>query len=198
MPGRAVIATEVGERRCADRQLTMLQLGILENNGEHHPGLILDLGSGGLQFRLFDHVKLGSNIHVKMKGGRCYAGSVAWQRGDLVGISFAEELSPSELQQLLLTLAQARSPRLETNLKVLLRNGASTHVAQLRNISPRGAGLQIGGIKLPFRVVHLRVPGLGNIDGQVRWIQDDNVGIIFNEALSVRQLAMGIRAHGVL
>lgn len=190
-------AEAVCDRRSGDRQLMVLQLGILVSGTEHVPGLILDVGRGGLRFRSFKRPNMGSALRITLKGFGSVPCRLAWQRDDLLGLSFLKPLQQDELEKLLTTLASTRSPRLKTDLKVMMRSGAKTHVVRLLNISPRGAGLELGEIELQYSSIHLRLPGTKGVDGQVRWMRDGRVGVAFNDALNLRQLAEEIRALGV-
>jgi len=188
----------VADRRTTERHHSVLQLGLVKAGNLAQLALVLNVGCGGLHLRVFGNLPRHNQLRVNLRGGHTFAGRLAWQHGCDVGMQFHAPLSQAELSAVLSQPERnARAPRLTTEIKVLVRSGATRRPGTMLNISPRGAGITMANPDLPQRSIKLGIPGLGTLDAQLRWKNGNLAGVSFNEVVLLRNLARCIQASAI-
>ena len=185
------------ERRGSARHVNVLQMALLGVADHWQLCLVLNVGQRGVKARIFGDLK-GDNVTLKLRGGEALAARVVWRDAQLVGLEFAED----GLNSLpLLTFGGqdglARAPRLDLDLKIVVRCGAQIRAGRIQNISPAGARLELPRLRVSHPDLHLRLPGLGLIDAQVRWKSGSDVGVSFNRSLLFKELAQVVASSHV-
>lgn len=172
------------ERRSAGRVVNILQFGKVSSSGRLLPCVVVNVGEGGLQLRLHRDNPLHGSVTIELRGDLTLQGSIAWQRGRSVGISFASPLTETEFQMIkLANSAGTRIPRLPLCVKGMARDGANLSPFEMLNISPAGAGIRIDA-ELPFAgPVTLILPKIGAVPAQVCWRDGSSAGVRFNRPL---------------
>ena len=178
----------LSDRRRGARLVPVLQLASLEVDGRVQLGLVLDISVSGLSLRLTLSATPGQPITVCLREF-VIEGTIAWLNGGKAGVRFYDELQPEVLASLLSAFEpRMRAPRLSTDVIVKVRCGSAVYQASLQNISPSGAML---AIELPLaskEQVVVTLPQVGSLAGQVRWNDGARIGILFNRALSLKDL----------
>lgn len=177
------------DRRAAERHIVVLQLAILTCERQKQLCFVLNLSRGGMKIRIFGDQPASSRLSVTLRGDQTYEGEVSWRNGDLLGIAFEHELSIEELAGTLSgNGARARGARVPISIVASVRSGAKAFRAQLLNISPSGAAIDLGLSHVPERNLVLTLPGLPSIPAQVRWNEGSVAGVSFNSPLLLMQL----------
>jgi hypothetical protein len=178
------------------RRLTTLRVGTITIRGRRELCLIRNVSAGGLRAHVYSPLKPGDPVSVELKTNQQTAGSVSWVDGATVGISFAEELDIAEL----LTGQseeglQPRMPRVEADCLGELRIGARLYPINTCDVSQGGARIEIDH---PLRIgdnVVLTLEKLRPLAGVVRWYEDGQSGIGFNQVLPFHELVTWLRRH---
>ena len=188
MLSKLSVENEQSERRRGARLVPVLQLASLEVGGRLQLGLVLDISVSGLSLRLTLSATPGQPITVCLREF-VIEGTIAWLDGSKAGVEFHDELQPEVLDGLLSAFEpRMRAPRLSTDLNVKVRLGSAVYQASLQNISPSGAMFEI---ELPLahnEQVVVTLPQVGPVAGQIRWNDGARIGVLFNRALSLKDL----------
>jgi len=179
----------VTERRSSARHLNVLQTALLEVADHQQLCLVLNISQRGMKVRIFGALR-GDHATVRLRGGEALVAKVVWKDAELVGLEFAQDCFDS--LSLLTTGGQeglTRTPRLDLDLRIVVRCGAQIRAGRIRNISPAGARIELPRLQVSHPDLHLRLPGLGLIDAQVRWTKGSDVGVSFNRSLLFKELA---------
>ena len=179
------------------RRLTTLRVGTITIAGRRELCLIRNVSAGGLRAHVYSPLKEGQHVSVELKTNQQTAGRITWVDGGTVGISFDKEIDIGEL------LAsqdgegemQARMPRVEADSLGELRIGARLYPINTCDISQGGARIEIDH---PLRVgehVVLTLQKLRPVAGVVRWYQEGQGGISFNQVLPFHELVNWLRRH---
>ena len=185
------------ERRSSARHVNVLQMALLEVADHRQLCLVLNVGQKGMKVRIFGALK-GDNVSIRLRGGEAFMARVVWRDAQLVGLEFAEDCLNS--LPLLTTGGQdglTRTPRLDLDLKIVVRCGAQIRAGRIRNISPAGARIELPKLQVSHSDIHLRLPGLGLIDAQVRWKSGIDVGVSFNRSLLFKELAQVVASSHI-
>jgi len=180
------------------RRMTTLRVGTITIEGRRELCLIRNVSAGGLRAHVYSPLKAGDRVSVELKANQQTPGSVSWVDGATVGISFDEEI---DIAGLLASQAEgegglkARMPRVEADCLGELRIGARLYPINTCDISQGGARIEVDH---PLRVgenVVLTLQKLRPVQGVVRWYQDGQSGIGFNQVLPFHELVAWLRRH---
>jgi hypothetical protein len=133
---------------------------------------------------------------LELASGQAIAGKVDWRSDGEVGFLFDTPIDIiSTLARTLASLPAERRnmPRVEIRQLVAIRCGNKVEHARARNISQGGVGVET---KLELAVgdaVQLTFDALRPLEGTVRWAQDGQAGIAFNEELGWQMLMPWLR-----
>lgn len=120
-------------------------------------------------------------------------GVVRWASADRFGVEFDRETEilpalhrpPSRLRR-----KKVRPPRFVRSTPVRLETPRRTFDADLLNISLNGMRIATGERDLePMLRFSIRVDGLPELAGQIRWVGNGMIGVWFERALAYRELA---------
>lgn len=84
---------------------------------------------------------------------------------------------------------QNRPLRINIAATAVVREGRDTYTAKLLDLSSEGAKIESELAHEPGRLVSLEVDGMAPQLGQVRWSEDDRLGLRFQHPLSSEELA---------
>jgi hypothetical protein len=146
--------------------------------------------------RVYHEIAVGDEVKVELKSGQLLRGSVSWSRDDHVGVAFCE---PVDVEVALSSQAMTdagyfpRLPRIEVDYRMRLRCGSRYHTGRLRDISQRGAQVQISGSLSPEDPVSFMLRDLAPIPASVRWSRGTRVGICFNQSVQLEPLVRWIQ-----
>jgi len=179
-------------------RLTTLRVGTITIEGRRELCMIRNVSAGGLRAHVYSPLKEGDRVWVELKTNQQTAGSVSWVDGATVGISFDQEI---DIAELLTSPAegesgiQPRMPRVEADCLGELRIGARRYPINTCDASQGGVGIEIDH---PLRVgdnVVLTLQKLRPLAGVVRWYQNGQGGIGFNQVLPFHELVTWLRRH---
>lgn len=181
----------IPDRRKKDRQITIFRLAKIGSGLAEGWGFIKNISSSGVMIELHPSLELGDTTTVALTDDLELVGSVRWREGALVGMQFCSDINVTELLANLTIHNKsqpARLPRVRMTRSIILRIGSTLAKAEIRDISP--AGIRID-THYQFQVgnrLTLMVPELGDIAGTVRWQKGAEIGIKFQERVSVPQI----------
>lgn len=186
------------DRRKADRQITIFRLAKIESGVAEGWGFIKNISSSGIMIEIHPSFELGHTTTVAFTDDLELLGSVRWRKGALVGVQFCSDINVAELLANLTIHNKhqpARLPRVRMTRSIILRIGSAVVKAEICDISPAGIRInthyqcQIGNR------LTLLVPELGDLAGTVRWQKGTEIGIKFQERVSVPQITDWLANH---
>jgi hypothetical protein len=175
-------------------------MAALESSGNTQLCRITNVSSQGLQARVFVPINKGERVCIRVPDEFTADGEVVWIDGNVIGIQLTNALPASAL----LRFAggelghRRRLPRIQSSCEVQLSSHPKIYHCTLVNISPAGAMVVPRNDLPPPGPVEISVPDLPKLKGQVRWIDENRVGILFNNLLPLGQLANWLMSWGVV
>jgi hypothetical protein len=178
------------ERRGDDRLPSALCIVKLSTGKSEQLIRVCNLSAGGLMAEVGQMVTVGDEVTIEFNSAEIPA-TVIWTREGTAGFKFAVNIDLGEL------LAgrkprhgfRPRPPRLEVQCKANIRVGKTYYNCEVRDIS-------LGGMKVePIeeyclgKDVVVVVESLRPIKGQIRWFSERRAGVVFDEPLTLEELA---------
>lgn len=163
----------------------------LVSESERFPCSLQRLSSAGATLQIDAQLAEDEVLHLEMASGQQVPGRVDWCADGEAGFVFEAPIDIiSTLARTLASLPAERRamPRVEIRQLVAIRSGGTVEHARTRNISQGGVGIET---KLDLAVgdqVQLTFDALRPLDGTVRWAQDGQAGIAFDEGLGWQTL----------
>lgn len=182
-----------GERRGEDRTKATVYRPILFRT-DNLVGfcLLRDLSTGGLMGRVYTTFTPGQQITIEFHPDHCVTGIVAWSQDERMGVRFDSEIDVAQTISVLgKTHADGwikRAPRLPMDCEGEAVIGDRTLPFRLRDISQRGARLELSGVR-PGDEVSVRLKGLEPHKAVVRWVREGSVGLNFLRPFGLVELA---------
>jgi hypothetical protein len=136
-------------------------------------------------------------VGVALKSGQMLSGKVVWIKEANVGIAFDD---PIDVEEMLSNASltdngmQPRMPRVEVDWLATVRAGATTVWVTLRDISQGGVKFESDQPLPPGQQVTLIIDKYRSVAGVLRWYEDGNGGIAFNEPIPFQELMGWLRA----
>jgi hypothetical protein len=190
-------AAPIEERRSENRHRTVLRVAVIESGGRSQLCTVRNVSETGLKAKLFRKLAAGEEIRIRLREDEWLPGCVVWCQDGFAGIKFSQALDRLGLAEAfgLDEQRRPRVPRIKVNGTGSLRIGAIEVSAQIRDISPRGAGIRLERSLQPGPV-SLTLRGFGSVAGQVCWTSGTEAGVMFNEVLAIEALATWIAEYG--
>lgn len=183
------------ERRSQKRQRMVLRVGLLSDGRRTSFCLVNNISPTGVRVKLYASIASGSDVTLRVGDEAPVAGRVAWVRDAAAGIEFANALDPGALLRVTQKLppsSRRSSPRVKTVAKVLLRTGGRSYPGELRDISTSGAKIQVQRRVQLGPSVMITLPGMPPVRSFVRWIADQELGLMFEAPLPIQLIARWI------
>jgi hypothetical protein len=180
------------------RRLTTLRVGTIMIEGRRELCLIRNISAGGLRAHVYSTVHEGQKVLVELKSNNQTKGTINWVRDGSVGIEFDEII---DVEELLASQVDAdngwlpRMPRVAVDELGELRIGAHIYPINTCDISQGGVRLEIDH---PIRVgdnVVLTLEKWRSIEGMVRWYDEGQGGISFNQVIPFQELMGWLRGR---
>jgi len=157
---------------------------------------IRKLSAGGAIVQVDGPVTPGDRLDLELMTGEQLVGTIAWQRGEEVGLRFDAPIDVfAVIAQDIVSQPgeRRRMPRVELVVQALLETAAGTELVTTRDISQGGAKLDV-----PFRLkaderVMITLDGLPPQPGVVRWSEDHLAGIAFLPELRWQELMVWLK-----
>ena len=163
---------EPPERRCDERFITILRVGVLIVDGRRELCLMRNISAGGLMAHVYSLVEEGQRVTVELKSNQAIGGTIAWVRGANAGIAFDESVDIAALLANPAVLDNGwrpRLPRIEVMRWGTLRAGARTWRVQSRDISQGGIKIDTDQSFEPGEEIVLTLDHFRPVPGTVRW-----------------------------
>lgn len=181
------------ERRTGERYLSLLRVGALVVDARRELCLIRNVSGGGMMIRPYSRIPVGKSVSVELKQGAPVSGIVQWADGDFVGVSFDQPVDVIGLLSAAHDDATPRMPRIDLDSTVFVREDATIHRMRTINISQGGVCVRAkGDLQVGARVT-ISLTGLAPIAGTVKWQEDGEYGLGFNQVLPVAELMRFLR-----
>ena len=174
------------ERRDSERFLKILRVGTLVVDGRHELCLIRNISAGGLMAHVYSPLTPGQQVTVELKTNQLVPGCVVWVRDGNAGIQFEARMDVAELlanPAILDNGWRPRTPRVEVDRMATLRSGARTTWVQVRDISQSGIKIESDEPPASGEEVVVTLDGFPPLHGVVRWSNDEQGGIAFNQLI---------------
>jgi hypothetical protein len=163
----------------------------LVSDCERFPCSLERLSSAGATLQLGARLAADEPMRLEMASGQSVAGKVDWCADGEAGFVFDEPIDIiSTLARTLASLPAERRamPRVEIRQLVSIRSGGKVEHARTRNMSQGGVGIDTSLELAVDDSVQLTFDALRPLDGTVRWAQDGQAGIAFDEGLGWQTL----------
>jgi len=178
------------------RRLTTLRVGTIMIGGRRELCLIRNISAGGLRAHVYSPLEIGQKVSVELKTNQQTSGVVTWVREASVGIEFDAPIDVADLlSQSDADGWQPRMPRVEVDCLGDLRIGSRVYPINTCDISQGGVRVEIDH---PLRIgdaVVLSLQKWRPIQGMVRWYQEGQGGISFNQVIPFQELMGWIRGN---
>lgn len=158
---------------------------------ERFPCSLQRLSSAGATLQIAARLSESEPMRLEMASGQSIQGRIDWCADGEAGFVFDAPVDIiGTLARTLASLpAERRSmPRVEINQLVSIRSGAAVEHARTRNISQGGVGIDTRLALAVGDPVQLTFDALRPLEGTVRWVQDGQAGIAFDEELGWQTL----------
>lgn len=163
----------------------------LVSDCERFPCSLGRLSSAGATLQLGARLVEDEPMQLEMASGQSVAGKVDWCADGEAGFVFDAPIDIiSTLARTLASLPAERRamPRVEIRQLVSIRSGGKVEHARTRNMSQGGVGIDTSLELAVDDSVQLTFDALRPLDGTVRWAQDGQAGIAFDEGLGWQTL----------
>lgn len=177
------------------RRLTTLRVGTITIDGRRELCLIRNISAGGLRAHVYSPLCEGQQVSVELKTDQQTRGSVTWVDGGTIGISFDREIDVEELlaSQVANDGVRPRMPRVEVDKLGELRIGARIYPINTCDMSQGGVRIEIDHRLNVGENVVLTLQKFRPVPGVVRWYQEGQGGIAFNQVIPFHELMNWLR-----
>lgn len=176
-------------RRGAERHcLTMRTAKVRCESGEY-ACIIRDVSTTGTKLQFFHTPPPDQYLYLELQSGALFAVECRWSDDTFAGYRFS---GPVDVGEFIDDQGpHARRPiRLRFNQPVTVRSGETVSHAMLADLSQHGACIEAGRIFAGMQLVRLEIEGLPERIGHVCWRRDYAHGIVFQESIALRTLAL--------
>lgn len=167
-------------------------LCIVKLTAEHGEQLIRvrNMSAGGLMAEVGQTVSVGDDVNIEFNSSQIPA-KVIWTREGTAGFKFAHNIDLGEL------LAgrkprhgfRPRPPRLDVRCKANIRVGKTYYNCEVHDISMGGMKVEPIEEYCLGKEVVVVVESLRPVKGKIRWYSEGRAGVVFDESLTLDELA---------
>lgn len=182
------------DRRHGDRHLTLFRVGAMTVHGRRELCLIKNISEGGMMIRPYCDLAEGTDLTIELKTGVLVQCTVAWVRGETVGVEF---LTPVDVVEILSNSGDGprpRMPRIEIDCLATVRDGGKVHRMRVQDVSQGGVKLKGSHVLDQGSDLVVSLPGLVPQQAALRWREDGYIGVTFNRLLPLTELVEWLRA----
>lgn len=185
------------DRRNGTRHLKILRVGTLVTGGRRELCLIRNISAGGILAHVYSTLRVGQEVSVALKSNTMLSGSVVWVKDANAGIEFDETIDVEEMLSNASLTENGwlpRLPRVEVDWLATVRSGANIIWVTVRDISQGGVKFESDTPIAPGQQVTLTVDRFRSVPGVLRWYEDGQGGIQFNELIPFSELMGWLRS----
>lgn len=180
-------ASQPERRQGARQRLTML-VAKLRCHGGEYPCIVQDVSESGAKLRLFHGHPPDTHMYLELSNGELYAVERRWIEGDFAGFLFSSAIDIEEFLH-----EPSAKPKRPIRLRIahpvkFAAAGEQSH-AYMVDLSAQGACIEAGRRLARRSLLHLEIPGMSSRIAHVCWRQKFRHGLVFQEALSLKELA---------
>lgn len=186
-----VVTTTPKDRRSADRDTTVLRIGVITGGARTTFCVLRNVSETGVQVKLYDPLSAGHPVVLRVGDGAPVSGKIVWVNKRHAGIKLDNPLDSAGLMRMRehLDLKRRRAiPRIRTVARAIVRSGGRTFGGQLHNISSVGAKLTAGRALADGESLRLCLPSLPELRAYVCWSEGETFGIRFQSPIPVEVL----------
>jgi hypothetical protein len=183
------------ERRKEQRHRLILRVGVLEQGQTSSFCLVKNISASGVHLKTYVRPAVDAEAALRVADEPPVRGRIAWEKGDLAGMTFSEELDTETLlrvQQKLIQTRRRSTPRVNVDASATLRTGGQTSRALVCDISSFGTRLKTGAVVAPGARAVVDFPGLPSVNAFVRWNDGQESGLVFETPIPIQIIAQWI------
>jgi hypothetical protein len=193
MPNHAKAKTDPAKLRAAPRSSLMLRTAKVICQSGEYPCLVRDVSASGVGLRFFHLAPPEPHIFLELSNGQIHPIERAWIKGNEAGYRAAAEIDVEEF------IAERsdhppRAIRFRLERPVLVTVEGQDSYATIADISHTGARLEAEQSWPLQAFVRLELTGLPIRYGHVRWREGMAHGIVFQNVMSLNDLAQHLLA----
>lgn len=181
------------DNRNAQRVMTVYRAARIGAAHADDLGLIRNISTEGVMVETQLALEVDEAIVIEIQSGNPLPGHVRWSRDGRAGvqldssIDIVEALRTSAADEL---ADRVRPPRFERTADADLHCGGQRWRATTRNISLSGTQIVLERpLNLPLHALAtVRIGGLGELSGSLRWQHGNGIGLRFDKPLPLRRL----------
>ena len=188
-----MIATSASTERRDPRHTLMLRTAKVVCQSGEYVCLVRDVSASGVGLRFFHDVPQEPRIFLELANGALYPIERSWSDHGDAGYRFA---APVALEDFLSEASQFahRAVRLRLKVPVLLTVDGHDFRAMLADVSRCGAKLAIDRRLPQGAFARFDAVGLPMRFGHIRWRQNHDHGVVFQEPIPLEELARCLHA----
>ncbi len=173
-----------------------LDAATLSGEGVCLPCSVRKLNAAGATLHQDAAVSEGDALALTLASGQSLPGTIAWATADSTGFAFDTAVDVvGALARTLASLPAERRqmPRVEVHQTISLHHKGTVEFTRCRNLSQGGASIESKRVLLSGDAVEISFDGLRPIQGTIKWADDGQAGIAFDEALPWQVLMPWLR-----
>lgn len=170
--------------------------GALTHGSVRRVCLIRKISAGGAVLHVDQPIEPGERLDLELMTGAQLGGTVAWRRGQEVGLAFDKPIDVFAIiaQDIVSQPGERRRmPRVELVSSALLEGVDGTELVTTRDISQGGAKIDVPFALPAEQRVVLTLDGLPPLEGIVRWSRGNVAGIAFLPELKWQELMLWLK-----
>jgi len=177
------------ELRQQPRFALLLRQAKLIGNGREYLCIVRDVSATGVKLRLFHPLPEGNDFALEMTTGQRFPAIRVWEQEGEAGFQFDPPID------LVRFIAEAgpfpkRPVRLSVDHPATIHFGGQDHPAMIRDLSRQGAGIETEQMLAIGQKLRLSASQLPSFDATVCWRRHPAYGLVFDQLLSLEQLAL--------
>lgn len=181
-------ANEFSDLRRQPRFALLLRQAKLIGNGREYLCIVRDVSATGVKLKLFHPLPDGDDFLLEMTTGERFRAIRVWEQEGEAGFRFAPPID------LVRFLAEAgpfpkRPVRLRVDHPATIHSGGQDHPVMLRDVSRQGGRIETEQMLAIGQKLRLSASQLPSFDATVCWRRHPAYGLVFDQLLSLEQLA---------
>lgn len=176
------------DRREGERHMTLYRVGSILVDDRRELCLIKNISAGGMMIRLYCSVAIGTRAIVELKSGQPIHGKISWTRDENAGVSFEHPVDVIDILSSSMDGPRPRMPRIETQCRATIREGANIFRVEACDISQGGVKIRTDAVLPQGTDVVVALPDMDAQAGIICWSSNGFAGINFNRLMPLRDL----------
>lgn len=183
----------VQERRRSVRHTAVMQVAKIRlGSGREELCLLRDISPEGMKAELYVSAEAGSHIEIELRTGHVLGGRITRTDGRQIGVAFDEAMPMAAMLAHCSfddRMGTLRPPRINVNMRGLLKLGIEERPVSIGNISQAGVQIDIDQPLQAGSPCEIGMPGLPLRAATIRWWRDGQAGLLLSEPLDYPEFA---------